>query len=98
MKNKLYSNEFKVTIGGENYILDIRKTENTNGTPNCITYSCMSFKDNEMMTPFKRFTIVYSRSDQSYWAWTGDVIREEDRLFRETVASMLNDKVLKLVS
>ena len=50
------------------------------------------------MTPYKRFTIVFNQQDRSYWAWTGDVIREHDREFRENIANLLSEGELKLVS
>lgn len=100
-KKKTVVNVFNVTINSENYVLNIMEEEQEKGKssmPNSTRYTCMSFVDNEMMTPFKRFTIVYNRIERSYWAWTGDVTREEDRIFRESIADLLNNESLKITS
>jgi hypothetical protein len=96
MKKMPKVNEFNVTINNKNYIVDIRELERSKAMSNCIKYTCMTF-DSEMV-PFKRFTIVYNYQDRTYWAWTGNVIRENERLFMEQIAELLNNGILKMAS
>jgi hypothetical protein len=94
MKKLVKVNEFNVVIDGKVYILDIREVEKKKSILNCSTYSCMSFDSD--MVPYKRFNILYNLQERLYWAWTMDVIRGEDRTFREYIAELLNNKTLQL--
>lgn len=94
MKKKQSVNTFNALIDNKNYILDIRQEENKKSMPNCVIYSCMTFDVD--MVPYNRFNLVYNRSERNYWAWTGDVIRSDDRTFRNAIADLFNDGILKL--
>lgn len=96
MKKKQTAIEFHVTINDEKYTLSISQEESRKSMPNCSIYSCMTFDAN--MVPYKRFNIIYNRFERSYWAWTGNAIREDDRTFRNAIADLFNDGVLRLVA
>jgi hypothetical protein len=93
---KKIANDFKVNIENVNYVIDFQVEKRSKVMPDSVTYSCMTFLDNEMMTPVKRFQMVYSRKEKSYWAWTGNVINEKERMFMESIAELLNDNTIKL--
>lgn len=93
---KKIANEFKVNINNVNYVIDFQEEKSSKEMPDSVTYTCMTFLDNEMMTPVKRFQMVYSRKEKTYWAWTGNVINEKERVIMESIAELLNDKTVKL--
>jgi hypothetical protein len=96
MKKLPKVHEFNVTINNQEFTLDIRESERSKIMSNCLIYSCMTFTSD--MVPVKRFNLVYNMNDKTYWAWTMDAIRESDRIFRESIAELLNNKTLKLVA
>lgn len=96
MKKLPKANEFNVMINSENYTVDIREVKESKVMPNCIKYTCMTFTAE--MVPYKRFTLVYNYQDRTYWAWTGNIIRENERVFMEQIAELLNQGILKLAS
>jgi hypothetical protein len=96
MKKKSIANEFNITVNNQEYIIDIRETDKLKIMPDCSIYTCMTFTSD--MVPVKRFNIVYNFHDHNYWAWTMNTINESDRTFREQIAELLNNGILKLAA
>lgn len=102
MKNKKRMiNTFEITIIGKLYHIEITNEHERAKkyyTNRIKIYSCKAYEvlaDKELLIPLKHFDIIYSNS--LYAAWTGDVIRDDDRTFRNIIADLLNDCTLKLV-
>lgn len=93
---KPLTNEFNVLIDNKKFTLSISELDRKKSMPDCRVYTCMTFDAD--MVPYKRFTLMYNFFERSYWAWTGDVIRDNDRTFRNTIADLLNKGVIKLNS
>ncbi|GFN32558.1 hypothetical protein [Paenibacillus xylaniclasticus] len=68
-------------------------------TGNIKIYSCRAFEvvpEKDLLIPLKRFDIILDRKENTYGAWTGDIIRDDDRIIRETIANLFNNEQLKL--
>jgi len=102
MKNKNTVNVFETIINGKSYQIEMkneheRVRKHYNG--GIKIYSCRVFEvlsEKELLIPLKRFDIVCDCNKQTYGAWTGDVIRHEERAIRNEIANLFNDGELKL--